>query len=117
MPDPDTRKRFATVRRSDAINARRWFVHGSPKLTELALAAYETFGVTTFEGMEPNASGDMGPIQRERPVLQLITSPLYYHSDHDLGAELGHPPGFLNTGPRYAGGCILTDRSVVLQWS
>jgi hypothetical protein len=73
----------SALRRSDALNARRWFVHGSNRLASIALNAYKTFGVSVFEGMEPTASGDMGQIQRERPAIQLITSPIYYHSDHD----------------------------------
>ena len=76
------------LRRSDNINARRWFVHGSDRLATIALNAYKTFGVTVFEGMEPSASGDMGQIQRERPALQLITSPIYYHSDHDRAVDV-----------------------------
>jgi peptidase M28-like protein len=86
------------VRRSDSLNARRWFVHGSDQLTSIALAAFKTFGVAIFEGMEPNASGDMGPIQNERPAFQLITSPLYYHSDHDRPMDV--PPSGLEAVAR-----------------
>jgi hypothetical protein len=86
------------VRRSDSLNARRWFVHGSDRLAQIALDAYKTFGVAVFEGMEPNASGDMGPIQTERAALQLITSPLYYHSDHDLPKDV--PPAGLEAVAR-----------------
>jgi hypothetical protein len=86
------------VRRSDAINARRWFVHGSDRLASIALDAFKTFGVSIFEGMEPNASGDMGQIQTERPALQLITSPLYYHSDHDRPVDV--PPAGLEAVAR-----------------
>jgi peptidase M28-like protein len=76
------------LRRSNAINARRWFVHGSDRLASIALNAYKTFGVSVFEGMEPSASGDMGQIQRERPAIQLITSPIYYHSEHDRPVDV-----------------------------
>jgi hypothetical protein len=86
------------VRRSDSLNARRWFVHGSDQLTSIMLAAFKTFGVAIFEGMEPNASGDMGQIQTVRPAFQLITSPLYYHSDHDLPVDV--PPSGLEAVAR-----------------
>lgn len=76
------------VRRSNAINARRWFVNGSDKLAATMLTAYKAFGVSVFETMEPSASGDMGAIQRERAALQLITSPLYYHSDGDRPSDV-----------------------------
>jgi hypothetical protein len=76
------------LRRSNAINAERWWVNGSDKLASLVLDAYKTFGVSVFEGMEPGASGDMGPIGRVVPSIQLITSPYYYHSDHDQPADV-----------------------------
>jgi hypothetical protein len=76
------------LRRSNAINAERWWVNGSDKLASLTLAAYQTFGVSVLEGMEPGASGDMGPIGRVVPSIQLITSPFYYHSDHDRASDV-----------------------------
>jgi len=63
-------------------------VNGSDKLTTIALDAYKTFGVSVFEGMEPGASGDMGPIGRVVPSIQLITSPPFYQSDHDRASEV-----------------------------
>lgn len=36
-----------------------------------------------MHGMEPNASGDMGAVSRDLPSVQLIVSPVYYHSDQD----------------------------------
>jgi hypothetical protein len=76
------------LRRSNAINAERWWVNGSDKLASLVLDAYKTFGVSVLEGMEPGASGDMGPIGRVVPSVQLITSPFYYHSDHDRASDV-----------------------------
>jgi peptidase M28-like protein len=76
------------LRRSNAINAERWWVNGSDKLAGLVLDAYRTFGVSVLEGMEPGASGDMGPIGRVVPSIQLITSPYYYHSDHDRASDV-----------------------------
>lgn len=76
------------LRRSNAINAERWWVNGSDRLASLVLDAYKTFGVSVLEGMEPGASGDMGPIGRAVPSIQLITSPVYYHSDHDRASDV-----------------------------
>lgn len=76
------------LRRSNAINAERWWVNGSDRLANLVLDAYKTFGVSVLEGMEPGASGDMGPIGRVVPSVQLITSPYYYHSDHDRASDI-----------------------------
>lgn len=76
------------LRRSDAINARRWWVNGSDQLASIALNAWKTFGVSVFEGMESGASGDMGPVSRDLPSIQLIVSPLYYHSDHDRPVDV-----------------------------
>jgi hypothetical protein len=76
------------LRRSNAINAERWWVHGSDRLAVLALDAFKRFGVSVFDGMEPGASGDMGPIGRVLPSVQLITSPFYYHSDHDRASDV-----------------------------
>jgi hypothetical protein len=71
------------LRRSNDINARRWWVHGSDRLAAIALDAWKTFGVTVFDGMETGASGDMGSVSRDLPSIQLIVSPMFYHSDHD----------------------------------
>lgn len=76
------------LRRSNGINAERWWVNGSDKLASVTLDAYKTFGVSVLEGMEPGASGDMGPIGRVVPSIQLITSPFYYHSDHDRASDV-----------------------------
>jgi hypothetical protein len=72
-----------TLRMSDNIDARRWWVNGSGKLASLVLSAYKTFGVTTYDEMEPNASGDMGQVARDAPSVQMIESPAWYHTDHD----------------------------------
>ena len=68
---------------SDNIDARRWWVNGSDKLAATALAAWKTFGVTVYDTMDSNASGDMGAIDRDVPTMQLIESAVYYHTDHD----------------------------------
>ena len=68
---------------SDNIDAQRWWVNGSTKLAATALNAWKTFGVTVYDTMDSNASGDMGAIDRDVPTIQLIESTVYYHTDHD----------------------------------
>jgi hypothetical protein len=72
-----------TLRKSTNVDARRWSVNGSDKLASLALNAYRTFGVTIYDDMEGPCCGDGSQIQRDAPVVQLIESPVFYHSDHD----------------------------------
>ena len=65
------------------MDARRWWVYGSDTLASAALDAYRTFGVAVYHEMEPNASGDMGQASLDAPSVQMIESPLLYHTDHD----------------------------------
>jgi hypothetical protein len=70
---------------SSALDAGcRSFVNGSPKLFEIVLGAYRTFGVNIVGDMDPSASGEMGAIDRIAPSLQLIHSPEIKHTDHDV---------------------------------
>ena len=72
------------LRRSTAVWPRRWNVNGSPKLTDLVLAAYKTFGVGVVGDMDPTATGEMGAIFKLTPSLQLIRSPENKHTDADI---------------------------------
>ncbi len=71
------------LRLSDNIDARRWWVNGSSRLASVALDAWKMFGVTIYDTMENNASGDMRVMDRDVPSIQLIESAVYYHTDHD----------------------------------
>ena len=72
------------LREATGIDPRRWFVNGSPKLFDIVLDAYRTFGVNIVGDMDPGASGEMGAIDRIAPSLQLIHSPEIKHTDHDV---------------------------------
>ena len=74
------------LRKSDTMDARRWWVYGSDTLADLALNAYRTFGVAVYHEMEPNASGDMGQASLDAPSVQMIESPAFYHTDQDTPA-------------------------------
>lgn len=71
------------LRRSNNMSARRWWVNGSDRLAALVLGAYKTFGVTHYEDMDQTTTGDMSHIDRDAPSIQLIESPLFYHTDSD----------------------------------
>ena len=47
------------------------------------LGAYKMFGVTIYDDMDQTTTGDMSHIDRDAPSIQLIESPLFYHTDSD----------------------------------
>ena len=89
------------LRKSDNIDARRWWVNGSSRLAAIAQGAWKMFGVTTYDTMENNASGDMRVMDRDVPSIQLIESSVYYHSDHDV-PDVVPAPGLEAVARAYA---------------
>jgi hypothetical protein len=73
-----------TLRRSTVVSPRRWWVNGSPRLTEVTLAAYRAFGVGVIGDMDPGATGEMGAIAKLAPSIQIIRSPEAKHTDADI---------------------------------
>jgi hypothetical protein len=71
------------LRVSNTIQERRWFVNGSDRLAGIALKAFHEFGVNVVAEMDPNATGDMGHVQRDAPSIQVIDSPEIKHTDAD----------------------------------
>jgi len=84
-------RRAPVLRNSDNIDARRWWVNGSSRLAQIALDSWRTFGVTIYDDMENNASGDMSPMDRDVPSIQLIESAAYYHTDSDVPEHVPAP--------------------------
>jgi hypothetical protein len=72
------------LRRTAGVSPRRWWVHGSDELLDIALGAYRTFGVSIVGPMHPSASGEIGQIDEEAPSVQLIRSPEHKHTDLDI---------------------------------
>ncbi len=72
------------LRPSNTIQERRWWVYGSDRLMNIAQAAFLEFGVNLVAEMDPNASGDMGHIERDAPSIQVIDSPEIKHTDGDI---------------------------------
>jgi len=89
------------LREATGVDPRRWFVNGSPKLFDIVLGAYRTFGVNIVGDMDPSASGEMGAIDRIAPSLQLIHSPEIKHTDHDV-PEIVPAVGLEAVGRAYA---------------
>ena len=89
------------LRPSNVIQERRWWVNGSDRLTDLTLRAFKEFGVGLVAEMDPNASGDMGHIQRDAPSIQVIDSPEIKHTDADV-AELVPETGLAAVARAYA---------------
>jgi hypothetical protein len=51
---------------------------------DIAQKAFLEFGVNLVAEMDPNASGDMGHIERDAPSIQVIDSPEIKHTDGDI---------------------------------
>ena len=81
----------ASVRRTDNIAARRWWVFGSSALAKAVLGAYRAFGVTIYDDMDGTTTGDMSHIDRDAPSVQLIESALYYHTNFDTPNYVPNP--------------------------
>jgi hypothetical protein len=95
-----------TIRRSDTTVPLRWYVGGSTRLVQIAVKAYETFGVATYGEAEPTAGGEMGPYYLLAPSLQLIEGNLYWHSDRE-SADVVPSTGLAASTRAYAK--IITD--------
>ena len=61
-------------------------MHGSPRLLDITLDAYRTFGVTLIGEMDGRATGEMMAIDKDAPSVQLIRSPEHKHTDGDIPA-------------------------------
>jgi hypothetical protein len=71
------------LRKTTAVSPMRWWVWGSPKLLDIALGSFARFNVGITADMDPGASGEMGPIARDAPSIQVITSPEVKHTEQD----------------------------------
>src|SRR5687767_5090323 len=71
------------LRKTNAVSPMRWWVWGSPTLLDIALKSFARFNVAVTADMDPGASGEMGPIARDAPSMQVITSPEVKHTEQD----------------------------------
>ncbi|MDE2475005.1 MAG: M28 family peptidase [Alphaproteobacteria bacterium] len=98
--------RGGSIRRSNTTVPLRWYVGGSAKLEQIAVRAYDMFGVATYAQPEPAAGGEMAPYYQLAPSLQLIEGNLYWHSDRET-ADYVPPTGLAASTRAYAK--IITD--------
>jgi peptidase M28-like protein len=98
--------RGGVIRGTNTTVPLRWYVGGSPRLEQIAVKAFEAFGVATYAEPEPSAGGEMGPYYQLAPSLQLIEGNLYWHSDRET-AEVVPPTGLAASTRAYAK--IITD--------
>src|SRR5204863_2611995 len=83
MAVADTHNWGTTLRKSNNVSGRRWWVNGSDKLVNIVGSALFTFGVPLIVDMDNGASGDMGSMARDLPTMQTIESPEVKHADAD----------------------------------
>ena len=93
--------RGGQIRRTNTTVPLRWYVGGSPRLEQIVVTAYDTFGVATYAEPEPSAGGEMAPYYQLAPSLQLIEGNLYWHSDRET-ADVVPPTGLAAATRAYA---------------
>jgi hypothetical protein len=94
------------IRKVNNATPFMWAVGGSHKLEQIAIAAYDAFGVATYDVPERTAGGEIGRIQNLAPALQVIDTGLYWHSDHET-PDIIPPTGLAAVTRAYAK--IITD--------
>src|SRR5262249_33732426 len=86
------------IRPANIATAMWWYVGGGPRLAAIAVKAYDTFGVATFAQPETSAAGEIGPIYKLAPSIQLIQSDMFFHSDAETPETV--PPAGLEATTR-----------------
>ena len=89
------------IRKVDQPTPFMWAVGGSHKLEQIAMNAYQTFGVATYDVPETSAGGEIGRFQNNAPALQVIDTGLYWHSDHET-PDIIPPTGLAAVTRAYA---------------
>jgi hypothetical protein len=91
LRDPSGSAPYGVIGRANVAAAKRWYVGGSPRLRQIAVRAYDAFGVATYAEPDPQAGGEIGPYFRYAPALQVIGGRFYWHSDHESSDVIPAP--------------------------
>ena len=99
-----------TITKSNWASTLNWYVGGSKKLEDIAVAAYAAFGVPVDEIPARSPAGEIGRIYQFSPSIQLIDTGLFWHSDRETTA-ITPAPALANVTRAYAK--IITDINLV----
>ncbi len=90
--------RGPVIRKANAPNAFWWSLEGGPKLQQLVLEAYRSFGVATYAepeaGSPPGATGDYG----SAATVGLVDAGIFYHTEGETADTV--PPWGLEASTR-----------------
>jgi hypothetical protein len=92
---------LGSVQKSNWASTLTWYVGGSPKLEDIVVNAYRSFGVPTNEIPARTPAGEISRIYQFAPSIQLIDTGLYWHSDHET-SEIIPPTGLESVTRAYA---------------
>jgi hypothetical protein len=83
---------------SNATEAHRWTLRGSPKFDDIIVKAYQEFGVATFDVPDARGAGAMSKIYKDAPSLMIYEMGPFYHTSMD-SPDMVPAPG-LEAGAR-----------------
>ena len=68
--------------KTQAVNARQFWIYGSDRLAGIIFDSLAHFGVALWDYAMNDGSG-LGVVARDAPSLQTLVTPVYFSSDHD----------------------------------
>src|SRR5215469_3112897 len=71
------------LRAANTANALHWYFNGSRRLIDIAIRAFSSFGVPTYEGTDRVAMAEISRVYQFAPSLGMINVDTYYHSDQE----------------------------------
>ena len=71
------------IRAANTTNAEHWNFNGSPRLINIAIKAFDSFGVPTYTGTDRVAMAEISSAYQLVPSFGVINVDTYYHTDHE----------------------------------
>jgi hypothetical protein len=99
-PDDTKYPEQGRLDKTQAVNARSFWIYGSDKLAAIAFDSLKKFGVPLWDDAMQEG-GNLGAISRDVPTFQTLVTPVYFSSDHDR-PDVVPPSGLENIGRAYA---------------